>query len=62
MAAEGAANGRGVDLHVVHRLEHMAHESETGTAQIMENERDGAPLANLLVRLRISLKHADHDI
>ena len=62
MAAERARDGCRIDLHVVHRLKDVSHKSDTGTAKVVQDMRDGTPLANLLVGFRVALQLADHDI
>ena len=62
MAAERARNGSRVDLHVVHRLENVAHEPDPGAAQVVEDVRDGAPLANLLFGLGVAVELSDYNV
>ena len=59
MAAEGAGDGGGVDLHVVHRLQDMAHEADAGAAEVVEDAGHGAPLANLAIGAGVALKLPD---
>ena len=59
VAAECARNGSRVDLHVVHRLENVAHEPDARAAQVVQHMRDGAPLANLLFGLRVAVELPD---
>ena len=49
-------------MHVVHRLENVAHEPDARAPEVVQHMRDGAPLANLLFGFRVALQLADHDI
>ena len=62
VAAKRAADRGGIDLHVVHRLEHVAHQADARAAEVVEHVRDGAPLAHLLGGLRVAVKLADDDV
>ena len=48
MAAKGTAHRRRVHLHVVHRLQDVAHQADARAAEVVEDACDRAPLANFI--------------
>ena len=44
------------------RLEDMSHQADASAAKVIKDMRDRAPLADLLVRLRIPFQFPDHDV
>ena len=59
VAAERRRDSRRVRLHVVHRLQNVAHQPDARPLEVVQDPRAGAPLANLLVRLGVAIARPD---